>query len=199
MRSRYYLTGLLFIILFNSSCKKEETIDDTHIKLYGKTYNIVKIGGKSWTNANFEGAEGVYRDNNNHPEYGKFYTYAEVKALKLPKGWRLPTKKDFVDLTKAIGVTDVNDQIIDVTSLKKLTSSTLWRYIPGNNQSGFNAYPGGYYFDSVPSIDGTIAQFWTAEGLGFRIQENYNNNLKLMFYSDNDDPGIRYNIRFIKD
>jgi len=55
--------------------------------------------GKIWQIENMRGGDCLYTDN----EYGSYYTWEQAKKV-VPKGFKLPTKKDFDRLIKALGV-----------------------------------------------------------------------------------------------
>jgi uncharacterized protein (TIGR02145 family) len=88
--------------------------------------------------------------------YGKMYNYYAVTDPRglAPQDWRIPKIEDWNKLFEFNGGID-NAGI-------KLKSNSYWSNVPGTNESGFGALPGGQrylagYFDDL----GRIASFWT--------------------------------------
>lgn len=93
--------------------------------------------------------------------YGALYNWYAVSTGNLcPTGWHVPIRADWLDLIDYLG----GDFAYD-----KLKSTTEWTYFQatnGTNDSGFNAYPGGYR--NVPYggyyLDmGADGNWWSAE------------------------------------
>jgi uncharacterized protein (TIGR02145 family) len=195
----------LFLLTF-SSCKKDRENpkpqpDPNAVEISGKSYPTVKIGSQTWTSINYEGSGGVkYNAENTRPEYGKYYTFREIKEIKMPAGWRIPTVEDYIKLFELQGVTFENYHAINQPAVKKLVSKTNWKNISGSNTSGFNAYPAGYSYNNSAPIDGDLSEFWTNDGITLSIQEGANLlNHRVSFYSNSNDPAFRFNLRFLKD
>src|SRR5688572_8990830 len=200
MRSTPIITVLF--ILFLSSCNDEKTPTPSRVTIEGTDYSTVTIGTLIWTSTNYAGPGGVTYDvSNSKPEYGKYYTMAEVNAITLPEGWRLPTEADYRALAEHVGITTIPTTLVDTEKIEKLNSKEHWNNTAGTNASGFNAYPTGYIFGSSIPIDGDIAEFWTAEGLTFSIQEAGANlsSLRMVFYQSDTSPEYRFTVRFVKD
>lgn len=159
----------------------------------------MKIGTQTWTTVNYDGEGGIaFGGTIPKPEYGKYYTFAELHALTLPEGWRIPTMQDYTTLAEANGIV-IADYRAHAENIKALTSTTNWKNIPGTNTSGFNAYPAGYGFGPMAPIDGDIAEFWTIEQKTLSIQENgLLTGLRIAFYDSSNSPDFRFNIRFVK-
>ncbi len=201
MRSKIYSLILLSLFVITSCDDDDTTVTPTDvITIDGKEYKTVTIGGLTWTAANHNGEGGLaYDAANSKPEYGKYYTFDEVKAITLPDGWRIPTMDDYKALAAAKDVV-IPSSGAHTEGIKTITSVTRWRNVAGNNASGFNAYPAGYSFNNSSPMDGDIAEFWTIEKNTLSIQEGTNQNtLRIMFYSGNADPAYRFNVRFVKD
>ncbi|GAB3499859.1 hypothetical protein GCM10027341_24030 [Spirosoma knui] len=203
-----FLALLFSLVLMGAvtSCKKDEQNQPEPmpqigtILINGKEYATVTVGNQIWTATNYEGTGGVaYRATNEKPEYGRYYTYEEVKAITLPSGWRLPTVQDYKRLAESQGLIFSGDRATAQEASKKLVSKTNWRTVPGTNASGFNAYPAGYMFRGADPIDGDISEFWTVDGHTFSILESANGKAhNITFYKNSDDPEYRFNVRFIK-
>jgi uncharacterized protein (TIGR02145 family) len=192
---------LLIVLLFISACDKEEVTPDTRVMIDGKLYETVIIGTQIWTSVNYSGAGGVnYDAANSKPEYGKYYSKAELAAIVLPEGWRLPTQQDYLKMTETAGIT-VPAHIASTEAIKGFISTANWNNVLGTNNSGFNAQPAGYSFRESAPIDGDIAEFWTSDGVTLSIQEAGVNlsSLRMAFYKSDDVPDYRFNVRFVKD
>lgn len=208
MKTLFNLVISLLIVAGFVSCSKDP--DDpkpspdnnsySSVTISNKTYPVVKIGNKYWLAANFDGQGGVdFSGTIARPEYGNYYSAAEMRAFVLPAGWRVPTEADYRDLLTVNGI-DIGAQVTELT--KKLTSTSHWNYVNGTNASGFNAMPAGYVFNNGKAIDGDIAEFWVSDGKTFSIMESGNRDkLRVQFYADSDNPsaGYRFNVRFVKD
>ena len=171
------------------------------VTIGGDQYETVVIGSQTWTTANYKGAGGVPYDNvGTKPAYGKFYTYAEAKAIIVPSGWRLPTLADYIKLGESQGVVFTNFNAFKQDLIKKLASTSDWLNINGNNHSGFNAYPAGYMFGNGPAIGGDISEFWTTDGTTFSIQESADKkNHSIRAYDNSASDQYRFNVRFVRD
>ena len=154
---------------------------DTRAGANNQSYRTVVIGGKTWfaENLNYAGVDGdvgvCYGGNEtNCNTYGRLYTWAEAMNIGssynsstygsgsnvqrqgiCPVGWRLPSHQDWLDLETAVGGSS--------TAGTKLKSQTGWNtssgYIPGTDDFGFSALPGGYR--------GTDGSFNGVGGWGF--------------------------------
>ena len=191
-----------FIILV-SGCKKEpnEPEIQSSVEIAGLIYPTVKVGSQEWTASNYQGAGGItYNSPNTKPEYGKYYSWAEVQTISIPVGWRIPTVEDYVKLAEAQGVVFSQNQANRQEQIKKLISKTSWKTVSGNNASGFNAFPGGYALNNAAPEDGDIAEFWTNTGITFSIQEIPTQNaLRVSFYNNSNSPEYRFNLRLVRD
>lgn len=200
-RNIYYF--LLFVLVLLVSCKKNpvKPAPPSSIEIGGQTYGTFKTGNQEWLISNYKGPGGVpFNAANSKPEYGMYYSRAALQAIVLPQGWRIPTKNDYIKMGEAEGITFVQDGASRQEKIKSLTSKNNWRTVPGTNLSGFNAYPGGYIFRNSNPDDGDIAEFWTADGLTFSIQEIGNENaLRIGFYNNSNNPEYRFNVRFVRD
>ena len=111
---------------------------------------------------------------NNDPEYGRIYGklynwYAVNDPRGLaPKGWHVPTDREWKILEKYLGMGQVN---ADTTGRRgidegdKLKSHSGWvDNGNGSNSSGFNALPGGWGTSSNGGFGplGGSAYFWSS-------------------------------------
>jgi len=187
------------------SCDKDDDVKPVpvinKITISGDQYETVVIGTQTWTTVNYKGAGGLPYDNSGSKAvYGKFYTYAEARAIVIPSGWRLPALADYIKLGESQGVVFTNFNAFKQDLIKKLASTSDWLNINGNNQSGFNAYPAGYMFGTGPAIGGDISEFWTVEGNTFSIQEGADKqNHNIRAYDNSASDQYRFNVRFVRD
>ncbi len=204
-RVHILLSGLILLAVAATSCRENPadapTPQPSSVAITDKTYPIVTLGNQVWTTINYAGPGGVdYRAGSEKPEYGRYYTFAEAKAVPLPKGWRLPTTADYLALAQQQGVVVTNYEAKGQGAIRKLISTTHWRTVAGTNASGFNAYPAGYVSGTTQPQDGDIAEFWTVEGSTLSIQENAIGNTHILrFYQNSDRPDDRFNLRFVRD
>lgn len=73
----------------------------------GQTYKTVELNGLTWIAENFnydigEGSSYINNDPMTSRKYGRLYSWEAAKKA-CPKGWRLPTDKDFKSLAVAFG------------------------------------------------------------------------------------------------
>jgi len=201
MRSPIVVSVLLFSIVTLISCDDESTSPPLQqVTIEGKEYPFVKIGNQLWTTSNYEGPGGVsYDASNTRPEYGKYYLKTELDAIVVPAGWRIPTLEDYSQLAQSYGI-PMPSKLSDGEAIKALISTANWNNAKGTNTSGFNAYPANYIFNNSNPIEGDIAEFWTADGETFSIQEAGTNlsSLRISLYQSNH-PSYRFNVRFLKD
>lgn len=195
---------LFFLVLFQifaTGCNDNSPASPEDVVTIGDNlYKTVKIGTLTWTTSNYAGSGGItYDESNSKPEYGKYYSMAELKDIELPEGWRIPTDADYIALAEFNGIT-IPSPISQGDAIKSLTSTTHWNHVQGMNTSGFNAYPGGYIFGTSDPIGGDIAEFWTNEGHTLSIQEAGANlsSLRITFYDSSTSPDYRFNVRFVK-
>lgn len=130
----------------------------------GKTYKTVSIGTQVWMAENlaYKASSGCWAyDNNssNVSKYGYLYNWETAKKV-CPSGWHLPSDAEWTKLSDNLGGENVAG--------KKLKSASGWKLYEGknygNNESGFNALPGGCRYDSDGSFDdaGTDGLWWSS-------------------------------------
>jgi uncharacterized protein (TIGR02145 family) len=151
MKRIFYL-AIIVCVLFSACSKGTQygtpTPAPKYVTIGGTNYKIVQINGQTWTAINYNGSGGEnYGNGANDTTMGKLYTAAEVQAIILPAGWRLPTEADFNNLNAAIGGSLQSDGTYLVSGNESLglTSTTRWSTSNGSNSLGFNAYPAGVY------------------------------------------------------
>ena len=157
------ISFILLVAIVTSSCNKT-TAEKIEVKIGTQTWmtenlNVDKFQNgdpipevKSqvdWNKASENKQPAwCYYDNNpsNGEKYGKLYNWYAVNDPRglAPKGWRIPTKTDFLTLTDFLGYESVAG--------KKMKSSSGWstvvggnddKDLVGTNESGFNGLSGG--------------------------------------------------------
>ncbi|MGB5988267.1 MAG: fibrobacter succinogenes major paralogous domain-containing protein [Marinifilaceae bacterium] len=157
----------------------------------GKKYKTVTIGNQEWMAENYAYLiETDYADNKNkisswndklcyvyentdldyisskhsrhYKKYGAFYNYVAAVAYA-PKGWHLPTNKDWIELQKFLGMSDreINrtDRVGRGDAFNRLKEPGSWAKVlknsffvsdSANNQTGWSARAAGYgHYDTV--------------------------------------------------
>lgn len=200
-----HLAFFVFLLSIGTGCKKNKDITPIStaadsIKIEDKVYPTVAIGNQVWTTFNYSGPGGISHNSaDDKPEYGRYYTFEEVIKIHIPKGWRLPTRQDYIKMAEHEKIIFTDNRAMNQEAIKNLVSINNWRSIPGTNTSGFNAQPGGYGFQNQPPQDGDIAEFWTSEGYTISIQETAGGKThKISFYNNSNSPEYRFNLRFVR-
>jgi len=155
----------------------------------GNTYKIVAIGNRVWMAENLKygpGATGCYGGNESYcDEYGMLYNWHAANT-SCPTGWRLPTRGDWNNLSRAVGgvwgfaPSDDEDKFFVRWGVAgaKLKAKKGWNYyrdesgnglddyafsaLPGNGTDdyGFSALPGGSRKINGMFIDGGENGYW---------------------------------------
>jgi len=134
-----------------------------------KTYKYVKIGNQIWMAENLACEVGDSKCYDNEPEnckrYGRLYSFKEAN-IACPKGWSLPTQKDWDDLLIFVGTT------------KKLAAKSGWsKDGNGTDDYGFSILPSGYYDILKGFIEvGSNSILWSASMAG-----RWDNKIPLFF------------------
>jgi uncharacterized protein (TIGR02145 family) len=161
--------------------------------LDGNKYTVLKIGKQYWFQQNLKttqyndttaiatgltdnewkqtkkGAFAIYENNTQYDkDYGKLYNgYAAATGKLCPKGWRIPTDKDWNELEKFLGLPagELNRTGERGNMADKLKAPNNWKAsaFSANNSSGFSIEPGGARLDNGEYT--TINQygnFWTS-------------------------------------
>lgn len=173
MKSKLLLL-LPFLLLF-AACKKGGTAApaEQEVTIGGDQHPTVRIGTQEWTADNYNGPGGVVLTSSGaNPKYKKYYTLADLKDLKLPTGWRIPTIADYNKLMSNFSSRkDTEGNIVmNYDETLALRSTTNWEIRAddkvGTNTSGFNAYPAGYYTPYPDNeTQGNLALFLTSTTL----------------------------------
>jgi len=139
----------------------------------GKTYRAMKIGSLTWMaeNLNFETERSRCHGDNekNCQKYGRLYDWDDaMKAC--PKGWRLPSEKDWDNLARVVGGKRKSYQFGGYYwefAGKKLKSESGWESDRdgsggnGTDKFGFSARPGGAYHGDSFTGYGKFGSWWS--------------------------------------
>jgi uncharacterized protein (TIGR02145 family) len=130
--------------------------------------------------------------------FGRLYTWYAVTDIRnvCPTGWHIPTHEEWTKLITYLGGEDVAGR-----KLKK-AGDDLW-LIPGTNESGFSALPGGirskwgfYYYL------GENGYWWTTEGnnlldASYRYLVGQEHSRAVLEYSESKATGV--SVRCVRD
>lgn len=195
---------------------------DSVVDVEGNSYKIVKIGDQIWMAENLKTTKyndgvslmftsssydwlmqtkGAYCWTHDDPSYkniyGAYYNFNAVKTGKLaPKGWRVPTQADWVQLQNHLGG--------PATSGGKLKSTgNRWEFpnLGASNESGFNALPASYRskVNGTNPFVGQYSLFWSStpgtNGAGRFMLYYYDATSNFDF----DSETFGFNVRCIKE
>jgi uncharacterized protein (TIGR02145 family) len=142
----------------------------TYIKIGNQYFPTATIGKQVWMSVNYVGNGGIA--DAQHPEYGTYYRFFDLKNVQIPAGWRIPTQQDYEDLLASQGLalnmwgsTDPSD-LASKRKLGQLMAPGVWRKQDGyaTNSSGFGAVPSDYRNTNVVGNGlGSNCRLWTAE------------------------------------
>jgi uncharacterized protein (TIGR02145 family) len=160
------ISFILLVTIVTTSCNNNATTEKKEVKIGTQTWMTENLNVDKFQNGDpipevksqvdwKKAAENMqpawcYYDNkaSNGEKYGKLYNWYAVNDPRglAPKGWRIPTKDDWLILSDFLGYESVSGG--------KLKSSKGWSTYPedyegydeyqGTNESGFNGLPGGY-------------------------------------------------------
>lgn len=125
----------------------------------GDEYTTVTIGEQTWMAENFsrDGPGSCIYDDNlaMFGKYSRLYDYDAARNM-CPRGWDLPSSKDFETLLRHIGRNSADKDII-----KALLGQTEG----GNDAFGFNALLGGCGLEDYDVCvgEGETAYFWVSD------------------------------------
>ncbi|HPL18696.1 MAG TPA: fibrobacter succinogenes major paralogous domain-containing protein [Spirochaetota bacterium] len=142
----------------------------------GKEYPTVKIGSQIWMAKNlaYKAKSGIRAwgdDMKNVEKYGYLYDWAAAQEA-CPKGWHLPADAEWKTLELNLGMSpdefDKNRKRAEGLGMKLKSATGWYENGNGNNESGFNAFPGGacLFYDNSYHFLGELAYFWTSTAEG---------------------------------
>jgi len=125
---------LLYFIFTQSYAQDNKIIDSRD----GQEYKTISIGNLIWFNENLnfktETSQYYKNDSLNYSKYGRLYSKSDL-PISCPKGWRIPTPKDWIVL----------DRLINKVGIFGIVDTEFWKYDSLlTNSSGFSLLPGGY-------------------------------------------------------
>lgn len=132
----------------------------------GEQYAFVQIGQQIWMaeNLRYKSSRSLINPDNPSSKYGRLYTGTEVQKL-CPDGWHLPSDSEWNELEVSLGLLmkDAANKGWRGKQATKLKSVSGWiNNGNGNNKSGFNAVPAGFYFAGEYNGLGSSTGFWSA-------------------------------------
>jgi uncharacterized protein (TIGR02145 family) len=126
------------------------------VNISGTYYPTVLIGGMVWTAKNLDIVTGISYDYDNNPAmrpvYGRLYDLATAIS-QAPTGWHLAYDNEWHILSQILGGT--------LVSGGKLKSEDNYWTVPGTDDYGFSAPPGGKYNGTSFTNIGIESVFWT--------------------------------------
>lgn len=180
----------------NESIKNLGIFADTPSEVIdGKRYYYTRVDGTDWLMQNIDddSAGAPYSNCTAMSDvFGRYYSYEEALTI-CPKGWTLPTEKDWIALAKASGAegriaeySNINGIAAALMANADFNDTRLWDYWPEvgdiTNSSGMSMLPTGYAMlglkNATPKQDLNIdysypdaifkgykeyAAFWTAD------------------------------------
>lgn len=178
----------------NSASK--DSVDENLAPVYdldSNKYSVVKVGKQYWLQQNLrtskyndttaiatgldakawkEASKGAYAVYENNPAneaiYGKLYNgYAVATGKLCPRGWHIPTDKEWQELEAFIGVdaSELNRTGGRSNLAGALKSKELWKASDagGNNKTGLNVLPAGTRTDVGDFVTlNQFGAFWTS-------------------------------------
>ena len=205
------------LIIFITSCgASDNKTNNGSITATQVAEGEVAIGNQVWTSKNLDvktyrngdtipqvqdieawrdlttGAWCYYENNTaNGTKYGKLYNWYAVNDPRglAPKGYHIPTDKEWTILTKNLGG--------ESKALTKMKSTSGWEK-NGNNTSGFAGLPGGSRMVDRDELIGYFGFWWSSskeKGLSCFIGLPTNRNVTIGAVS----PFVGYSVRCLRD
>ncbi len=141
-----------------------------YVQIQNRYYPTVVIGSLEWMAVNYAGPGGI--TDSNKPQYGTFFKYADLSAIPIPAGWRLPSRQDYENLLATQGLqldtwgsTDPTD-LAAKRKVGQLMAPAVWSKQDGlaSNASGFTALPANLRVtNGSPNGEGTRGLWWTSD------------------------------------
>lgn len=143
----------------------EHRLDSITDERDGEVYATIKIGKQTWfaENLRYKTDGSIINPDNPSKSYGRLYEINTVQTA-CPKGWHLPTDKEWDELEIAHGmpVSFIGKGGWRGEHAVNLKSTDNWKKNGnGTNKLGFNVLPAGYYFSEK------MGELAGLEGLGF--------------------------------
>lgn len=146
----------------------------------GQTYKTVSIGPQIWMSENLRCIlpGSVQNPNNPDEKYGRLYDLESIQSA-CPKGWHLPSDKEWDDVEIVHGMlpTFRNQGGWRGDHASQMRSNASWPLeTDGQDTHGFNVLPAGYYTNGQMGLPegyeglAYAAAFWSAldeDGVGY--------------------------------
>ncbi|MBN1952388.1 MAG: protein kinase [Bacteroidales bacterium] len=137
-------------------------------------YRWVRIGSQVWMaeNLNYNISGSACYDNHRElcDSFGRLYNWESASGA-CPEGWHLPSDDEWKELELFLGMsrTDADKSNERGSSQgKMLKSRSGWSHNgSGSNESGFNAFPAGAFFNNISMSMGSFTAFWTSSPSGY--------------------------------
>ena len=108
-----------------------------------------------------------------------WYAVTDPRGLA-PEGWHIPSDSEFLEVISFLGG--------EGKAAKRLMSKEAWYDGGGNNQSGFNAKPGGFrFYHGVFANYGYDGEWWTRTEKD--IDDGYALSIGIVFRVSSSDKG----------
>lgn len=155
---------LFFLFLLSALGLKSQETGTFSDPRDGEVYATVKIGSQTWMaeNLRYNAPGSFLNPDNPDKKYGRLYTWDQAK-MACPTSWHLPSDEEWktfeISLWLSSSKADEGEWRGKHGQLMK--SQSGWN---GNNSSGFNALPSGYYYaiDRSFLLFGSYAGFWSS-------------------------------------
>ncbi len=161
MRKTILSLGIIALsILVMTSCDKDddnkvvkpngvsiEKGEDFKDSRDGQIYPTVKIGNQVWMTKNLayksKGSFAYKNDEKNVAKYGRLYLFEDIKNA-IPKGWHLPTDKEWQTLEKNLGMSEKD---LNVLGYEKKRGTTQGNDIKSGGKTMLNFPMAGFRRD----------------------------------------------------
>ncbi|MBI9065757.1 MAG: hypothetical protein JEZ09_00615 [Salinivirgaceae bacterium] len=197
-----FLLVFFLILMFNATESKNNI---KFIDAEGNVYKTVVINEKIWMAENLrvtikpnaENLDGIFAYNNWPCKVSKYgYLYRWKAAMQAcPKGWRLPTKKEWMELIDELGGVEVAGG--------QLKSKEFWDdpNSGATNGTGFSGIAAGYEYNGEFMDLGRHGYYWgMVDSITSFSMCLYHDNTNVKFIYENDrDTSISFSVRYIKE
>ena len=181
MKHFIFISLLILFSSCNSNHKKREISKKQKIILQpnnitdsrdGEIYKTVIIGDKIWMaeNLRYNSAGSIVNTNNPSKKYGRLYTVTSL-INACPKGWHLPSNKEWDTLEIAHGMPTTSSNIGGWRGKHAIHMRTIkhWnKEIKNTNKLQFSVLPAGYFTSGKMGLPkgfeglGYAAAFWSS-------------------------------------
>jgi len=206
-----YFTVITIRRLMEMQREAEKFSCGDKLEYNNQEYSTVKIGNQCWLakNLNYKTEDSLcYDDDSENCEtYGRLYSGQEARQV-CPQEWILPSDDNFKELEKELGMCEEEGNCVDDIRYRgdnegsKIAShEQLWEEgeLTDNDEfsaSGFNALPGGYYYEPEFEGKGELAFFWTSidyeeDNIRTRSLSHEDSRIFRYYYSEENKFSVR--------